>query len=127
MRSHSRHYTSTTDYKVNWRINSLLLPHNLYSGTKHIPLFSQRPFHFLYSLVPFSIRSDKYNKVTKRILKKYLNLLKIFRASKVYNIDSNRSFKNINIHLYFFLLFGYKFYKTKPLIDYFISAVYMCV
>ena len=24
----------------------MLLPHNLYSGAKHIPLFSQRPFHF---------------------------------------------------------------------------------
>ena len=24
----------------------LLLPHNLYSGAKHIPLSSQRPFHF---------------------------------------------------------------------------------
>ena len=33
-------------YIVNWRINKLRLPHSLYSGTKHIPLSSQRPFHF---------------------------------------------------------------------------------
>ena len=31
---------------VNWRINKLLLPHNLYSAAKHFPLSSQRPFHF---------------------------------------------------------------------------------
>ena len=30
-------------------ISNLLLPHNLYSGVKHIPLSSQRPFHFHYS------------------------------------------------------------------------------
>ena len=35
---------------VNWRINKLLLPHNLYSGAKHIPLSSQRPFHFHCSI-----------------------------------------------------------------------------
>ena len=33
-------------YIVSWRTNKLLLTYNLYSGTKHIPLFSQRPFHF---------------------------------------------------------------------------------
>ena len=31
---------------LDWTINKLLLPHNLYSGTKNIPLFSQRPFYF---------------------------------------------------------------------------------
>ena len=31
---------------LNWRINKLLLPH-LYSGAKHIPLFSQRPLHLV--------------------------------------------------------------------------------
>ena len=31
-------------YIVDWRIKNLLLPHNLYSGAKHIPLSSQRPF-----------------------------------------------------------------------------------
>ena len=35
---------------VNWRIKKFLLPHNLYSGPKHIPLFSQRPFHFQCSI-----------------------------------------------------------------------------
>ena len=40
-------YIAITDITVNWRINKLLLPHNLYSGAKHIPLFSQRPFHFI--------------------------------------------------------------------------------
>ena len=36
----------------------LLLPHNLYSGTKHVTLFSQWPFHFRVCLIvlwhPFS-------------------------------------------------------------------------
>ena len=35
---------------MNWRINKLLLPHNPYFGAKHIPLFSQRPFHFPYPI-----------------------------------------------------------------------------
>ena len=32
-------------------INKLFLPHNLYSGAKHIPLFSQRPFHLRVCLI----------------------------------------------------------------------------
>ena len=32
-------------------LNKLLLPHNIYSGTKHISLFSQRPFHFRVCLI----------------------------------------------------------------------------
>ena len=32
--------------ELNWKINKLLLPHNLYSGAKHIPLFHKRPLHF---------------------------------------------------------------------------------
>ena len=32
--------------KVIWRINKLLLPHNLYSGTNHIPLFILAPFYY---------------------------------------------------------------------------------
>ena len=37
---------------TDWRINKLLLPHNLnlFSGAKHILLSSQRPFHFLCSI-----------------------------------------------------------------------------
>ena len=31
-------------------MNKLLLPHYLYSNAKHIPLFSQRPFHFHCSI-----------------------------------------------------------------------------
>ena len=34
-------------YIVNWRINKLLLPHNLYSSAKHIPLLSQKAFVLL--------------------------------------------------------------------------------
>ena len=40
-----------TDYIVNQRVNKLLLPQNLYSGAKHIPLFLQRPFHFRVCLI----------------------------------------------------------------------------
>ena len=34
---------------MNLRTNKFRLPHNLYSGTKPIPLFSKRPFHFYCS------------------------------------------------------------------------------
>ena len=42
-------------YIVNQRTDKLLLPHNLYSGAKHIPLSLQRPFHFIVLLAPFFI------------------------------------------------------------------------
>ena len=38
---------------VNWSITKWLLQHNCYSDTKHIPLFSQRPFHFHCSIGTF--------------------------------------------------------------------------
>ena len=48
--------------QVNWRINHLLPPHNLYSDAKHIPMSSQKPFHFHCSI------SDKYNSKLKEEL-----------------------------------------------------------
>ena len=45
-------------FTVNWRINKLLLPHNLYFGAKHIPLLSQKVFVLL---APIFIKPDKYN------------------------------------------------------------------
>ena len=54
-------------FTVNWRINKSLLPHNLYSTTKHIPLTLQRPFHFIVNWCPFSFQSDKYNSLTINI------------------------------------------------------------
>ena len=43
---------------VKWRIHKLLLPHNLYSGNKHIPLSSQKAFVLL---VPISFGPDNTN------------------------------------------------------------------
>ena len=40
-------------YTVNWRNNKLLLPHNLYSGTNNIALFSKGLFAFFVLLAPF--------------------------------------------------------------------------
>ena len=53
----------TAKLKVNWMINKLLLPHDLYSGAKHIPLSSQRPSQLIVLLAPISFRSDKYNAI----------------------------------------------------------------
>ena len=39
------------------------VPHNLYSGAKHIPLFSQRPFHFHCSMGAFLMRPGKFNNI----------------------------------------------------------------
>ena len=48
-------YNAIGSYIVNWRFNKLLLLHNLYSGAKHIPLFSQRPFHQIVLIVALFI------------------------------------------------------------------------
>ena len=46
---------------MNWRISNLLLPHNLCSGAKHVPLISQRPFHFHCSIGTLLLCRDKHN------------------------------------------------------------------
>ena len=43
---------------MNWTINKLLLPHNLYSSAKNIHLSSQRPFLLIGLSVPFSLLPD---------------------------------------------------------------------
>ena len=48
---------------VSWRINKLLLPHNLYSGVRHIPLLSQRPFLFHCSFGTLLFGRDKQIKL----------------------------------------------------------------
>ena len=45
-------------YIVNWRINKLLLPHNLYSGPKCIPLLLRKAFILL---APISFWPEEYN------------------------------------------------------------------
>ena len=43
----------------------MLLKHNLYSGAKHFPLFSQRPFHFHCSIAaPLFCRDKQYTIIT---------------------------------------------------------------
>ena len=46
----------------------MLLPYNLYSGAKHIPLFSQRPFDFHNSIGAFLLRKDKHNKLKEKLV-----------------------------------------------------------
>ena len=42
--------------------NMLFLTHNLYSGAKHIPLSSQRPFHLIALLAPISFQQTNKKK-----------------------------------------------------------------
>ena len=53
----------------NWRINKLLLPHNHYSGAKHITLFSQRPFHYI--VLTGALFCDQTNIVLCELSKNY--------------------------------------------------------
>ena len=53
---------------LNFRINNLLLPHNFYSGAKHNPLFSQKPFHFHCSISALWLWPDKHNTITRGLL-----------------------------------------------------------
>ena len=43
----------------------LLLPYNLYSGTKHIPLFSQRPLYFHCYIGALLWCLEKHNNLIK--------------------------------------------------------------
>ena len=52
---------------LNWRINKLLLPHNLYSGTNNIPLFSQRPFHFIVLVGTLLLQPKKHYNYTNLV------------------------------------------------------------
>ena len=56
-------------YMVNFGINKFLLPHNIYSGAKHIPLFSQRPFH-LFVLLALSL-CDHTNTIIYLVLDRF--------------------------------------------------------
>ena len=49
-------------YIVSWMINKLLLQHNLFSGANHIPLSSQMPLPFHFSIGALS-QSDQTNTI----------------------------------------------------------------
>ena len=46
-------------------IKKLHLPHNIYSGAKHIPLSLQRPFHLIVLSAPISFQPDKYKSMIR--------------------------------------------------------------
>ena len=103
-----------------WRINKLLLPHNPYSGAKHIRLSFLRPFHFQYSIgASFCNQTNTilYLNCTESFLKFVTVLFQFFfkPVAKTEKIDQQESIDFQVISCPVILHFKYVILKSKIL------------